>query len=349
LTGPLAARVAVLAEGSGGWLYNETIGRHVPGSSNLAGRLTLAAETGAGLEATLKIEGSRNRNIGALALQDAGCPPPVPFATSGFCKAALADGEPMGLGSARIAQSSGQEILLSTGESVLTLKMPVGTSTFTSTTAWYHYHFNELEDADGTALRLFNITAPENYTQLSQELRLASPLGSRLEYLAGLYYQADRLEYSHDNSYFFLTPQLASLPPLVPLVPYLPLGQALSFSQPEETYSAFASGTLHMTSAFSASVGLRGSWVRKSYNWNLAYGTAAAPYGDIQMLPAGANALADAVARQAGLGSAGSLAGAREDRGVMPSGSLQYSTAGGLAYFSFTRGWKAGGFNGDAT
>jgi outer membrane receptor protein involved in Fe transport len=342
----LSARLAVLADGTGGWLYNETAQRDVPVANNLAGRLTLRLLAGPDLTATLKIEGSRNRNIGSLALQDAGCPPPAPFATGGFCKTALATGEPVGLGINQVAQNAGQEILLSTGESVLTVKYTLADQTLTSVTGWYHYRFNENEDADGTALQLFNIQAPEKYWQLSQELRLASPTTQRLTYLAGLYFQEDHLEYSHDNSYFFLTPSLTS-PALAALDPYLPLGQHLTYEQPEKTYSAFVDGTWHISERWSASAGLRASWVQKSYDWSLSYGTAAAPFGNIETLPAPADALARAIAAKAGLGAAGILQGKRKDHGLMPLAQLQYALAGAMAYLSFVRGWKAGGFNGN--
>ena len=350
VTGALAVRFAVMADGTDGWLHNVTLGRDVPAENNVGGRLTFLLQPGPDLDATLKIEASRNRNIGSLALKDGQCPPPAPFVAAGFCHTALALGAPMGLGNPFIAQNDGQQIKLDTGEYVLTVRYRHWGQTFTSVSGFYDYHFNEDEDADGTPLNLLNIQAPEYYKQLSQELRVASPPGGRLEYLAGVYFHTDQLSFTHDNSYFFLTPTVQAAGSLAPLVPYLPLGQDMSFVQPERSYSAFEALTWHLTDALRWTQGLRASWVSKRYDWNLYYGTAAAAYGDIVPLPAPQAALAQGVANSAGLGTANTLSGHRSDAALMPSSQIQadFATAA-MAYVSFSRGWKAGGFNGSDT
>jgi outer membrane receptor protein involved in Fe transport len=352
--GPVAAslsvRFAVLADGTDGWLHDVNLRRHVPEENNVGGRLTFLLKTDSDLEALLKVGASKNRNSGSLALQDGNCPPLPPFVASGFCKTALSLGVPIGLGDDRIAQNAGQEILLVSSEYVLTVNDRLWGHTLTSVTGFYRYHFNETEDTDGTPLSLFNIRAPERYHQLSQELRIASPAHQKLEYLAGAYFHTDRLTYGHDNSYFFLTPQLAAAAPFAPLVPYLPLGQDLGFSQPEKSYSAFESLTWRVADALRLTEGLRASRVQKSYEWSLYYGTAAAAYGSIFPLPAPQAALAQVFAKVAGLGTAGTLQGRRTDNGLMPSAQLQADVmATVMAYASYSRGWKAGGFNGNDT
>lgn len=346
----LSARVALMTDGMTGWLHNETIDRDVPGENNVGGRLTLLFKPSSGLDIALKIEGSKNRNVGSLALQDANCPPPTPFAPVGFCKTAISLGIPVGLTNNNIAQNSGQQILLNTGDYVLTINSQKWGQTFTSVSGYYGYHFNENEDTDGTPLDLLNIQEPEKYHQFSQELRVTSPMGQTLEYFGGLYFQTDRLSFGHDDGDFFLTPTLESAKAFAQLVPYLPLGQDMNFSQPERSYSLFGAATVHLADTLRWSAGLRASWVNKSYDWNLYYGSARELYGAIVPLPPSEAALAQTFANAAGLGVANTLSGSRDDHGVMPSTQVQYDvTPSAMAYFSYSRGWKAGGFNGSDT
>ncbi len=349
-TGAFLIRIAGISDGTTGWLWNDAIGRSVPGENNVGGRLTALFKPTGESEITFKAEGSKNRNIGALALQDGSCPPPAPFVASGFCKTALGLGVPVGVDRSHVAQNVGQEIKLDTSEYVLTANQHIGHDVLTSVTGYYNYHFNEKEDADGTPLSLLNIEAPENYHQLSEELRLSSPEGGRLEYMAGVYFHTDQMNFRHDNSYFFLTPTVAAARSFSTLLPYSPLGQDIAFSQSEHTYSVFAATTWRMAEKLSVSAGLRASRVEKTYDWNLSYGTAEAPYGNIAPLPEGQAPLAQAFANAAGLGVAGLLHGSRDDHAVMPSSQVQYAiSSAGMAYFSYSKGWKAGGFNGSDT
>ena len=350
LTEALSVRVAAISEGMTGWLNNETINRDVPGENNVAGRLTLLFRPGDELDTTLKIEGSKNRNIGALALQDADCPPPAPFVAAGFCKSALNLGAPTGLGNNNIAQNSGQQILLDTSEYVLTVNYRRWDQTFTSVSGYYEYHYNENEDTDGTPLNLLNVQAPESYHQFSEELRAASPTNQPLQYLSGVYFHTDDLSFSHSNSYYFLTPTLEAAPAFASLAPYLPLGQDIHFSQPEETYSVFGSATWNATDSLTFGAGMRASWVNETYNWNLFYGTASEAYGGIVPLPPAQAALARKFANAAALGVANTLSGSRDDHALMPSARIQYSIdPAAMAYFTYGRGFKAGGFNGADT
>lgn len=59
----------------------------------------------------------------------------------------------------------------------------------TSVTGRVAYDFDENCDCDYTAANIFNVRLGETYSQISQELRLASPGGGKFEWLAGLYWQ----------------------------------------------------------------------------------------------------------------------------------------------------------------
>jgi iron complex outermembrane receptor protein len=344
LADTLAVRLAGIALGTNGWLDEINLGEHVPRERNAAGRLTTLFHPTDNLDATLKVEVSRNRNTGALGIQIGACPPPPPYVASGFCSAALAQHVPTGIDNTNdIAQSPGQAISLDSDEYVLTVNYRNWNQTFTSVTGYYSYRYNLNLDGDDTPATLLNIQAPEHYNQYSQELRVQSSTDGPVQYLAGAYVQNDQLRFNQDFGYFFLTPTVESLPPFAPLVPYLPLAQNTNYVQPEDTYSLFGSVSWSVTDKLTLSEGLRGSHVRKTYDWDLYYGTATQAFGGISPLPSSVAPLAPLL----GLGAPGTLSGSRTDHAWMPSSKIQYKfDPSMMGYFSYAKGFKAGGFNG---
>ncbi|MDE2133828.1 MAG: TonB-dependent receptor [Alphaproteobacteria bacterium] len=343
ITDTLSARAAVTFNGQSGWLTNVSTGGHAPEEDNIAGRLTLLFTPNQDLDATLKIEGSKKNNRGSWGVQVLDCPPPSPFVTAGFCSTRIGLGLPTGLGNNKFADSAGTGDKLDTGETVLTVNYRRWDHTFTSITGFYDYHYTGNLDADFTPLPLLNIQAPEKYHQFSQEFRVASPAGQSLEYLAGAYFQTDRLFFRQDFTYYFLSPKIASIPPFAALVPYLPLAQDDNFGQDEDSYSVFGSLTWNVTDRLKLSGGLRGSWVHKSFDWNLFYGTGTQTYGGVVALPAPVATLPAAL----GLGKTGTISGERDDHAWMPSAKIQYQIdPAAMVYFSYSKGFKAGGFNG---
>lgn len=342
ITDSIAVRVAATANGTGGWVTNEATGGKQPDQDNTAGRVTIRFKPTDEFDATLKVEGGANDNHSGLFLSVGNCPPPPPYTNGGFCAAAVALGVPIGERN-RNSENSGQQSHLSTFEDVLTVNYTRWDQTFTSVSGFYNYHYNLNLDAAGLPGNVFNIQAPEKYSQFSQELRVASPTGQRFEYLGGAYFQMDQLAFRQDFSLFFLTPALESIPPFAPLVPYLPLGQRTEFEQHEHTYSVFGSLTWNATERVKISGGLRGSQVEKSYDWSALYATSTQDYGGLVPLPDALQPFGAAL----GLGAPGALRGDRADRALMPSAKVQYQFKPDvMGYLSYARGFKAGGFNG---
>ena len=70
----------------------------------------------------------------------------------------------------------------------------LGQHDITSLTAWRTWELRENSDSDSTPQQALSINfGRSDLEQLSQELRLASPVGKRFEYLLGLYYFNSRL------------------------------------------------------------------------------------------------------------------------------------------------------------
>ncbi len=259
----LAVRIAGTYNGTDGFMKNVTTGEDVPRERNYAGRITLGFKPTDDFDATLKIEAGGNHQKGDLHLQVVNCPPPAPFTAGAFCNSAIAQNVPRDFGD-RTGESPGGRVDLTTAESVLTLNYEKWDHRFTSVTGFSSYRYRQNLDLDATPQVLATNYAPENYHQFSQELRVASPTGGTIEYLAGAYFQTDKLRYAQDGAQPFRNGSVLSTASLAGLIPFLPLGQAIRFNQNEDVYSVFGSLTWNATDKIKLSAGLRGSWVKRA-------------------------------------------------------------------------------------
>jgi len=346
LTDTFGARLAVMRNGQSGWIDNVNTGEKAPDENNQAARLILAYKPMDALDVTLKIEGSRNQTSGtalSLPLQWANCPAPPPIGANfpgGYCSQALALGAavPMGTNNNLNTGLSGQGASLSTVEDVLTLNYRQWGQTFTSVTGFYNYHADaNVDDGNLPYVTLTN-QIPEKYHQFSQELRVASPTGGAIEYLAGGYFQTDELDFDAVSNAPFLNPEIEAVPFLAPLLPYLPLSVAEGFSQNEHVYSVFGSLAWHLTENLRLNAGLRGSEDNKDVIGHVFYGTSAQQYGGFVQLPPAIEPVPSFL-----FGPAGTPALSRSDHSWMPSGGIQYQI---VSYFTYSKGFKAGGING---
>jgi iron complex outermembrane receptor protein len=343
LTDTFAARLAIIGNGSDGFIRNVNTGLEEPRTNSAAARVTLLFKPNSDLEATLKVEAGRDRQASITYQQLIDCPPTSPFVASGFCSAGLAMGLPNGLDTDENAKKAGDGTNLNTNEYVLTVNYDKWGHTFTSVSGYYDYRFSIQLDGDLTPDPLLTADAPENYGQFSQEFRVASPTDQSIQYLGGLYFQNDRLNYSQDFNYFFLTPTISSIPPFASLVPLLPLAQNTEFSQGEHSEAAFGSVSWNIIDSLKVTGGLRYSWVTKDYDWHAFFGTATDLYGGAVPFPSAQQALTNAL----GVGTAGTLSGSRKDEALLPSAKIQYQIdPRWMTYLSYAKGFKAGGFNG---
>lgn len=69
----------------------------------------------------------------------------------------------------------------------------LGDMELTAITSNLSYEFRELCDCDFSSANGFNVFLDEEYEQFSQEIRLESPVGEPVEWLAGLHYQTSEL------------------------------------------------------------------------------------------------------------------------------------------------------------
>ena len=343
LNSDLAVRFAAIGTGLSGWAKDPYAGHDQPDQNNKAGRITFLYRPSDVFDGTLKVEGGANRGSDGGVVGN--CPPPAPFTAppgaQNFCAAGLKAGYPLVVSNFRDTTNAGQGLDLSTFEDVLTLHYHLGEHTLTSVTGFYNYHFQENVDADGTPLQLLNLQVLERYHQFSQELRINSPQGETLEYLAGLYVQNDKLVGNANNlTSYSQSNTVQTNATYAALRPYLPLGASQPYEQAEHSYAAFAALDWNVTEQLKVGASLRGSWVYKSAMAQQYDGTGTATYGNIVPLPTAAlQTLASKL-----LGAPKPAWTAKNSyNAAMPSAEIQYTIVPeAMLYATYSRGFLAG-------
>ena len=225
----------------------------------------------------------------------------------------------------------------------LTVNYAMDDYTLTSITGGVQYKYDEQCDCDFTSADLFFVDSQEEYKQLSQEIRIASPAGEQFDWIAGVYYQKSELDFEDQ---FYVTnssilpqvlatvlaaspsPATASLAPLSPLL----RGQQVPrvFSQDSELWSTFAQVTWNIQDDLRLTVGGRYSAEDKEASRKLT----------------GISPLADNLLGAIFKVSPHDLKDDRSENNFAPSAIVEYDFNDQvMAYASWTKGNKSGGYD----
>ncbi len=138
----------------------------------------------------------------------------------------------------------------------LQLDWALGEYELTSITGYSEYQYDDLVDADTTAIDLSAFAPSQDFEQWSQELRLTSPVGDSIDFIAGFYYQENELDVQRNLG---VKPQSAVGGPGVnPAFGLLsPFGFQGDYSQDADTWAVFGSVTWHATDRLHINAGLR--------------------------------------------------------------------------------------------
>lgn len=257
-----------------------------------------------------------------------------------------------------VRSSNGDFSKNDTDEFVLQVDWQVGENTVTSVTGYSEYKFDELCDCDFTGGNVFNVAMGEKFDQTSQEIRLTSPTGGKLEYILGAYYETSNLDF-HDSiqvaSNSVLVPLLNSNPALCagafanPTPP--PCGRAGTmiantgtprvFSQDAKSYSAFAQLSVNISEEFRTTFGLRYSNENKDASRVFTVTDInGAPLTGLQA------ALAPAVYRLVFNARPHNLSGSRSEDKLLPSINVEWKPSDStMLYLGWRQGAKSGGFD----
>ncbi len=284
----LAVRVAGHFADEDGWVKNTVTGEDVPADKQSGIRVTTVYTPNDVLKATLSLQATDSERRGnGFQFVDNG----------NFFNQDIIDivGESRldDTKSAICPECPGGESFHDTQvESVsLNIEYGIGEMTLTSITSAAQYEIEFFDDFDfGSAFdevnfAIFNpgevvpystyFRRDEDYDQFSQELRLTSPGGQKLDYMAGVYYFSS--DWSSAEEQNWSTP---NFPPPAP-------GQLFNgpftnvFDQDTETVSAFVQGTLNINDRFRTSLGLRYTDETKDVNFDRVQGEIATLFNSV--------------------------------------------------------------------
>lgn len=350
LTDTLAIRVAGRYNHQDGYVYNSFLGRKEARTNDKQGRVALRWEPSDNFRSDFRFDIADSDSRGAFPFEVGNCPAGAGFgAPSGFCAAYLGTG---GAGDGKLdnrASLPDSAFSYNFKEAAWTNSLQLGGVTLTSISSYFQHKSDQLVQllplpilfSNGAGL--FPQSQQENYRQFTQELRLQSDTGGVFEYMVGAYYSNGRLRAPQQLAFNFIP--FGTIPFLAPIyTPGSSVGGNVHFRQKDETRSVFASGTVRPVEGMRVNLGLRYSEVRKTAHRLLELGTFGAdldPDG-FAAFAAGNQALYNLVFGA----SLGDFANnKRKDTKVQPSIGVQYDmNRDVMAYASYTKGFKAGGF-----
>lgn len=235
---------------------------------------------------------------------------------------------------------------------------------FAAITGYLHYTYNDLCDCDATAAELFKLELGEDYTQYSQELRWISPAGEDIEYIGGVYLQRNELDFRdkliQDSDVVVQLLNAADLTEGGARGDFdpNPLGGALEeiagigdagnavtnitaprqFLSTSNIYSAFLQTTFHFGDDWRLTLGGRGTLEQKTGSRKLEFADLEGnvlPFGEVDTV----SAITFSAERH-------DLRGKRTEKSFSPLLNVQWDySEDGMAYFTATKGVKAGGFD----
>ena len=345
LSDALGARLAMRYRDSEGYVFNEATGDNLPETDEYALRGTLEWDVTNDLSATLRVEHSDWENNGRpfeiMSLDTASG-----FVTGGF--GALLSPTNVGVdfvtnitNSPNRAGAGGTDLgppddfpgfvgtdrendRTNADAQVVNLKLEAqfGDYRVESTTGYAAYDYFAFVDGESSPLPFITNVQTESYEQVSQELRLLSPEERRFNWVAGLYYESNDYRFNEE----------------IDILPFMQKF-ATDFDQDEEDISVFGQLNFYLTDSLSATGGVRYTNTKKD-GVQVMIVADMLPIGNLE--PAAVNRLAFA-----GIIPHTNAGNRSEDR-LDWSFSLeqQFAMAGEhTAYFTISRGSKAGGFD----
>ncbi len=219
---------------------------------------------------------------------------------------------------------------------VLNADLELGDHTLTSVTGYLDYDVKETIDVDFVNPALLDGTRQsEDYRQISQELRIASPGDQSFNYIAGVYYQNTKLGVTDEvqfNPFFFATPFRA-------------LGDTSNdrvYSQKSDLISVFAQGEVSLTDSLRVTLGARFNHESKTGSRALAVNRGPLSLAAMPSIP---DAAVIGTFRALNI-EAHNISGKLNESSFNPMANIQYDITDDLMFYaSFARGSKAGGFD----
>lgn len=357
VSGPLSdqvqGRLAILDRRMDGYMYNSTLEREEAYEEDQVVRAALAWQPTENWDVSLKLEDASfdrvGRNIEVIypATIDLPGRPTLSYAD------VLANLTGQLSGGANVyqldstqdfeRQSNGDYSYNDSRHGVLNIETQLGDLSLTSVTGYNHYDYEELCDCDFIGVPLIDILSEEDYSQWSQELRLASPQDQKLSYLGGIFLQSSELDFVDAIG----IPQGSLLPPA--LTASVGPGAMLlngsssnrEFAQKTDIAALFAQFTWSLQDDLRLMIGGRYTDEDKTASrrqYHVATGA--------EQPVAGPTDPYNGLFGLFNIEPYETISDSRSESSFTPSLTLQYDlNATDMVYASYTTGYKSGGFD----
>ena len=264
LSNNLRARLALRGNYESGYINNSNLNRDEPDREDNAARLSLDWDLSPDLNIGLKLESNSFDAIGRQIeiVQDSAAPA-GPFTGLNFAQ--ISSGV---LGQPALdsdldyrRQSNAAEYSNNQLENLtLDINYDLNGNTLTFLSGYVSYDFNERCDCDYTPSDVFEVGLSEDYEQFSQEIRLSSPTGGEVEWVAGAYLQSSEMNSTEaiDIPATSVLGSLALLNPALALMSNLPgTGARRLNTHDADLWALFAQGSWYATDNLRLTVGAR--------------------------------------------------------------------------------------------
>lgn len=293
LSGPvsdkLRLRVAARYHEMDGYIENITLGQGEPNQKDWTIRGTAEMDVTENLTATLKLEASQFDVLGRNIETDGELPAAAgPFTGLLYSQILGIFGQDASVGNNELdgkRHANGDFSYNEQTEAVLTLDWQLGEHSLSAISGYSKFSFDDNCDCDFTGGNVFTLPLSEEFEQFSQEFRLTSPGGEKLDYIVGAFFQTSNHTYTDGlkiDSTSVLVPLLNGNPDLAGFAPLFgALGVAGAGSILADTsggriakvdadvYSAFGQFSYHITDDLTLQLGGRLTHEKKDGSRNL--------------------------------------------------------------------------------
>ena len=355
LSDTVSGRFAIRKYDDDGYVVNTFNGADEPKRDDLAVRGTVRWDASDRLDITLKLERDVFDTTGRQIeiIEDNPALPGFPIPGLTYAQILGVFGHPLAITdvtqdysrSADGGDFSNNEL----DSHALTINYQVGENTLTAVSGYVSYDFLEICDCDYTAAPVFNVLLDEDYEQFSQEIRLTSPGGEKVDWIVGGFYQSGDLDFRDEIQ----VPSNSVLGALG-LVNLPDTTATRQFDQGSNLWAVFAQATFNLSDEWAVTAGGRYTEEDKTGSRIItvidqATGMTVPFCAVVDPLPdlcaPGIYALVFAIQNEQ-IFAGHNLTGSRDENSFTPLLRLEYRPNDDMMLFaSATTGFKAGGFD----
>lgn len=345
----LSIRLAGQAAGKDGYTYNHNIEQHGPRDRDWLGRAALRWQPSDRWRTDLRVDIGRQRSRNALAAIVLNCPTTLAGPFDVACPLFQVDnGGAVGAMPYYNSYSPPTFVHYDFVEMELANSVDLGGATLSTITGYFHHDYQSL-------IQLIPVSTPgvggaaqapspysEKISQFSQEVRLRSAVGGFFEWMIGGYYShLSTGVTSRFGAYFF---PFGAFNPLGNTTAASPIAAENRQRYRDDSYSGFGSATIRPIDNLRVNLGLRYTSVHKNAHRHERFGTA--PNVDFSEFVEFDPITSSVFSAILGADPGDFPDNTRKDSRFLPSAGLQYDFSRDVTgYFTFSKGFKAGGFS----